>query len=54
MWALYHEGNQVSREYPSEAAVWRALRQAGMDDEDLAGEGYEVNEVEDDHDTSFL
>jgi len=54
MWALYREGNQVSREYPSEAAVWRAVRQAGMDDEDLFDEGYEVNEVKDDRETSFL
>jgi hypothetical protein len=54
MWALFYEGGQVSREYPNEAAVWRALRQAGMLDEDLFNEGYEVKQVEQEHESAFL
>jgi hypothetical protein len=54
MWALYHDGNQVSREYPNEGAVWRALRDAGMFDEDLFDEGYEIKKVADEHETSFI
>jgi hypothetical protein len=54
MWALYHEGNQVSREYPTEGAVWRALREAGMLDEHLFDEGYEIKEVTDERELSFV
>jgi hypothetical protein len=54
MWALYYDGSQVSREYPDEAAVWRALRQAGMLDEDLFAEGYEIKRVEQERESSFV
>jgi hypothetical protein len=54
MWALFYEGGQVSREYPDEAAVWRALRQAGMLDEDLFHEGYEIKQVEQERESAFV
>jgi hypothetical protein len=54
MWALYYDGSQVSREYPDEAAVWRALRQAGMLDEDLFTEGYEIKRVEPERESAFV
>ena len=54
MWALFYEGGQVSREYPDEAAVWRALRQAGMLDEDLFEEGYEIKRLDPERESSFL
>lgn len=53
MWALFYEGGQVSREYPDEAAVWRALRQAGMLNEDLFDEGYEIRRVEPERESLF-
>ncbi len=54
MWALFYEGGQVSREYPDEAAVWRALRQAGMLDENLFDEGYEIKQVEKERESAFI
>jgi hypothetical protein len=54
MWALFYEGGQVSREYPDEAAVWRALRQAGMLNEDLFDEGYEIKRVQSERESSFV
>jgi len=54
MWALFYDGGQVSREYPNEAAVWRALRQAGMLNEDLFDEGYEIRKVEAERESAFL
>ena len=54
MWALFYEGGQVSREYPDEAAVWRALRQAGMLDENLFEEGYEIKRLEPERESAFV
>jgi hypothetical protein len=54
MWALFYEGGQVSREYPDEAAVWRALRQAGMLDEDLFNEGYEIKQLDEERASAFV
>jgi hypothetical protein len=54
MWALFYEGGQVSREYPTEAAVWRALREAGMLDEGLFEEGYEIKQLERERESAFL
>src|SRR5262249_24338564 len=54
MWALFYECGQVSREYPDEAAVWRVLRQAGMLDENLFYEGYEIKQVEGERESAFV
>ena len=54
MWALFYDGSQVSREYPDEGAVWRALRQAGMLIEGLFDEGYEIKQVDAERESSFV
>ena len=46
MWALFTDGQQVSRPFRTEQEAWHQARKCGLADGDTLERGYEIRRIE--------
>ena len=46
MWALFTDGQQVSRTFRTEQEAWHQARKCGLADGDTLERGYEIRRIE--------